>query len=80
MAKMLRFNRLKRRKKRACAFCEQKANPDYKDITFLRQFVSERGKIVGKDKTGVCPKHQRLLAQAVKRARHLALLLFVNKI
>ncbi len=47
---------------------------DYKDFSFLRRFVSERGRIETRRKTGTCAKHQRALAQAIKRARHLALL------
>ncbi len=47
---------------------------DYKDFGFLRRFVSDRGRIETRRKTGSCAKHQRALAQAIKRARHLALL------
>ncbi len=47
---------------------------DYKDFGFLRRFVSDRGRIETRRKTGTCAKHQRALAQAIKRARHLALL------
>lgn len=47
---------------------------DYKDVARLRQFVSDRGKIDPRRKTGACAKGQRAIAQAVKRARHLALL------
>jgi small subunit ribosomal protein S18 len=47
---------------------------DYKAFNFLRRFVSDRGRIETRRKTGTCAKHQRALAQAIKRARHLALL------
>lgn len=47
---------------------------DYKDFAFLRRFVSDRGRIDSRRKTGTCAKHQRALARAIKRARHLALL------
>ena len=47
---------------------------DYKDFNFLRRFVSDRGRIETRRKSGTCAKHQRALAQAIKRARHLALL------
>jgi small subunit ribosomal protein S18 len=50
---------------------------DYKDLDTLRQFISERGKILPRRITGVSAYHQRLLAKAVKRARHMALLPFV---
>jgi small subunit ribosomal protein S18 len=50
---------------------------DYKDLDTLRQFISERGKILPRRITGVSAYHQRQLAQAIKRARHMALLPFV---
>lgn len=51
---------------------------DYKDIARLRRFISERGKIEPRRKTGLSAKRQRALAVAIKRARHLALLPFVS--
>ncbi len=60
-----------------CFFCQNKVTPDYKEYEVLTKFVSDRGKILGRDKSGACAKHQRALAQAIKRARHLALLPFV---
>lgn len=50
---------------------------DYKDINTLYQFITERGKIIPRRITGVSSYHQRQLAQAIKRARHMALLPFV---
>lgn len=50
---------------------------DYKDIALLSKFVSERGKIVPRNKTGVSARQQRELTQAIKRARHLAMLPFL---
>jgi small subunit ribosomal protein S18 len=50
---------------------------DYKDLDTLRQFITERGKILPRRITGVSSYHQRQLTQAVKRARHMALLPFV---
>jgi small subunit ribosomal protein S18 len=47
---------------------------DYKNVDLLRRFLSERGKIEARRKTGTCAKHQRMLSQALKRARHVALL------
>ena len=65
------------RTQRVCAFCAEKNKViDYKDLGTLRRFVTERGKIKGRRKTGTCAKHQRRLAIAIKRARHLALLPF----
>jgi len=58
-----------------CLFCANRNEAiDYKDPQKLRNFVSERGKIEPRRRTGVCARHQRPLAIAIKRARHLALL------
>ena len=62
-------------RRKVCTFCVDKAKSiDYKDPAKLRRFVSDRGRIEGRRRTGVCAKHQRWLAIALKRARHLALL------
>lgn len=61
-------------KPKFCPFCADKSVIDYKDISKLRKFVSERGKIEPRRRTGVCAKHQRSLALAIKRARFLAML------
>jgi small subunit ribosomal protein S18 len=53
--------------------------PDYKDVSKLKKFISERGRILGKEKTGLSAKNQRLLTKAIKRARHLALMPFVTR-
>ena len=50
---------------------------DYKDVDRLRRFISDRAKIEPTRKTGVCAKHQRMLSNSIKRARHLALLPFI---
>jgi small subunit ribosomal protein S18 len=47
---------------------------DYKNVSFLRRYVSDRGRIETRRKTSACAKHQRALSSAIKRARHLALL------
>jgi small subunit ribosomal protein S18 len=63
------------RRPKVCAFCvEKNASIDYKQADVLRRYVTERGKIRPRRQTGMCAKHQRRLATAVKRARHLALL------
>ncbi len=65
--------RFRRRKK--CDFCVNKVDSiDYKDVDLLRAYIAPRGKIKPRRKTGVCARHQRRLALAIKRARHLALL------
>lgn len=74
MTRLLRV----RRPRKPCAFCKAKANYiDYKNVPFVRRFVSERGKILSKRASGNCAKHQRMVAVAVKRAREIALLPFV---
>ena len=61
-------------KPKVCPFCADKAEIDYKDISRLRRYVSDRARIEPRRRTGVCAKHQRRLALAIKRARYLALL------
>lgn len=64
-----------RRKKRVCQCCADKVTTvDYKDISKLRRYVSERGKILPRRITGNCAKHQRALTTAIKRARHVSLM------
>ena len=65
-------------RRRVCAFCVEHVKLiDYKDYERLRRYVSDRGKIEPRRKSGVCAKHQRALSNAIKRARHLALLPYV---
>jgi small subunit ribosomal protein S18 len=67
------------RKKRTCRFCDAKElYIDYKDEKRLQRFVTEQGKIIPKRITGTCARHQRQLVQAIKRARHLALLPYIS--
>jgi len=62
-------------RRRFCSFCASKIKEiDYKNITLLRAYISDRGKINPRRRTGTCARHQRALAMAIKRARHLALL------
>lgn len=62
-------------KRKVCPFCVDKsAKIDYKTAEALRRFISDRGKMEPRHRTGVCAKHQRLLRLAIKRARYLALL------
>lgn len=67
-------------RKKICIFCKDKIIPIYTDVATLRRFVSDRGRIVAKQRSGVCSKHQRLVAKEVKHARHLGLLPFTAKI
>lgn len=62
-----------------CQFCADKSiNIDYKSQDMLRRFVTEEGKIRPRRQTGTCARHQRELAGAIKRARHIALIPFVS--
>lgn len=66
-------------RRRVCRFCTDKdVTIDYKDAKTLRNFVTERGKIIPRRIYGTCAKHQRQLTEAVKRARQLALLPYMG--
>jgi small subunit ribosomal protein S18 len=66
-------------KRKVCLFCRDKVvYIDYKEPVKLRPYITDRGKISPRRKSGTCAKHQRALARAIKRARHLALLPFVG--
>lgn len=71
-------NRYYRRK--ICVFCTNGWTPDYKNAALLRRSMSERGKIVGHVRSGVCARHQRSLTLAIKRARYLGLLPYVARV
>jgi small subunit ribosomal protein S18 len=63
------------RKVRICQFCAEKIKTvDYKQVDLLRRYVTERGKIRPRRQTGACAKHQRMVTEGIKRARHMALL------
>lgn len=69
-----------KRRKKICRFCENKIHyVDFKDDRLLRRFVTERGKIVPRRISGTCAKHQRMLTQSIKRARHMAILAFESE-
>lgn len=68
------------KKRKSCPLKEVSAKEiNYKNLKLLNKFVSERGKILPSRITGVCVKKQRMLSQAIKRARNLALLSFISK-
>lgn len=67
-----------RRRKKVCLFCGNDKVIDYKDTNTLRKYISERGKILPRRITGTCAKHQRAITVAVKRARHVALMPYVQ--
>ena len=65
-------------RRKSCGYCRDKVDQvDYKDISALRRFISERGKIRSRRITGTCRRHQAQIALAVKRAREVALLPYV---
>ncbi len=65
-------------RRKPCPYCRDKIEQvDYKNISMLRRFISERGKIRSRRITGACRRHQSQVARAVKRARELALLPYV---
>lgn len=71
------FRRMSRKK--SCALCRDKVDIiDFKDIKFLNAFIPERGKIMPRRISGNCAIHQRMLAEAIKRARTIAFLPFVT--
>jgi len=61
--------------KKQCTFCSKNVQEiDFRDIVILKHYVSSQSKIIDPIHTGVCSKHQRQLARAIKRARRMALL------
>jgi small subunit ribosomal protein S18 len=69
----------RRSRPKVCQYCVDKIKVlDYKDLGRLRPMVTEHGKMKSRRLTGTCAKHQRMVAMAIKRARHMALLPFVS--
>jgi small subunit ribosomal protein S18 len=69
--------RMRRMKRKVCSFCIDKVTDiDYKEVSKVRKYISEKGKILPRRISGNCAKHQRQLTIAIKRARHIALLPF----
>jgi small subunit ribosomal protein S18 len=66
--------------KKVCRFCAEHVDViDYKDVKLLQRYLSSYGRIESRKRTGTCLRHQRRLALALKRSRHIALLPFVVK-
>lgn len=74
-----RGGRYRKQRRRFCGFCVDKREIDYKDYESIRRYMNEYGRIRPRRQTGTCAKHQRSLAVAIKRARHLALLPFLSE-
>lgn len=70
--------RIQRPVNKPCSFCETKTVPDYKEPRVLKPFMTDKGKIVSRLRTGICLSHQRGLTIAIKRARYMALLPYVS--
>ena len=69
------------RRKKVCYFCTEGIDViEYMDVSILWRYISDRGKIRPRRQTGTCARHQRRLAVAIKRARHMALLPFVAEV
>src|SRR6266540_4413992 len=70
-----RYGGARRPRRKVCAFCVDKVQKiDFKEVGRIRRYISDRGKIDPRRKSGTCAKHQRMLTTALKRARHMALL------
>ncbi|HLF59645.1 MAG TPA: 30S ribosomal protein S18 [Acidimicrobiia bacterium] len=70
---------VRRGRPKPCAFCMAKVDHiDWKDVSVLRKYISDRGKIRGRRINGNCPHHQREVAVAIKSAREMALLPYLN--
>jgi small subunit ribosomal protein S18 len=68
-----------RSRRKVCAFCVDHVREiDYKDVARLRRYLSDRGKIEPRRKTGTCARHQRRLSVALKNARHMALMPYTS--
>ena len=70
---------VRRGRPKPCAFCKARVEfVDWKDVSVLRKYISDRGKIRGRRVNGNCPRHQREVAVAIKSAREMALLPYLN--
>ncbi|MFH1361466.1 MAG: 30S ribosomal protein S18 [bacterium] len=67
----------KKRRRKPCFFCVEKQILDYKDVSSVRRYISDRGKIAPRRMTGCCALHQRMVAKVIKQARQLGLVPFL---
>ncbi len=75
---MARITKTEDKKKKSCTFCADKIETvDYKDVSKLKRYLSEAGKILPRRVTGTCAKHQRIISLAVKRSREASLIPYV---
>lgn len=80
MAYQRRFQKILRPVPKNCPFCKTDSDPVYSDVETLTRYLSERGKILSHLRTGLCSTHQRRITRAIKHARSIALVPFVNRI
>lgn len=76
--KQVRLRRRKINVPKDCFFCKEKKTPWYADVATLQKFLTERSKIIGRERSGTCAKHQRRLTLAIKQSRFLSLLPFTG--
>jgi len=67
-------------RKKTCFFCDNAKEPSFFDSSNLRRYMSDRSRINPKQRSGLCARHQRILTEQIKYARHLALLPFITKV
>jgi small subunit ribosomal protein S18 len=79
MAKPVQKKKI-RKSYKPCEFCKGKSEPDYKNLDSLKTGLSNKLRIVARVYTGICLKHQRRLTIEIKKARHMALIPFVQKV
>jgi len=80
MRKIIHKKKITKKVAKNCSFCKEEREPDFSQIPLLEKYLSERGKILSRAKTGICAKHQKRLAKEIKRARFLGLLPFVTSL
>lgn len=66
-------SQFKKKRRKPCVFCIDDKKLDFKDVSFVRRFMTDRGKIAPRRLSGCCALHQRMIAKAVKRAREVGL-------
>lgn len=79
MKKQKRTPRRKIVAPKECYFCVEKKDPTFSDTAVLQRFVTERGKLIGRVRNGLCARHQRRLTDAIKHARYLALIPYISR-
>lgn len=67
------------RQPQECFYCKTKDKPDYKDVLKLRRFISDRGKLIAKNKSGLCSACQRKVSTEIKKARYLSLIPYTER-